>query len=57
MAPDGDLAKLAQILAHHGCVTRGETLRKAFELMECLEHTARITALARMLGDPAPLPG
>jgi L-fuculose-phosphate aldolase len=46
----------AQILAHHGAVTRGPTLWKAFELMECLEHAARITALAKMLGEPAPLP-
>ena len=40
----------AQILAHHGAVTRGPTLWKAFELMECLEHTSRTVALARMLG-------
>ena len=46
----------AQILAHHGAVTKGPTLWKAFELMECLEHTSCITALAKMLGEPAPLP-
>ncbi len=46
----------AQILAHHGAVTRGPSLWKAFELMECLEHTSRITALAKMLGEPMPLP-
>ena len=46
----------AQILAHHGAVTRGPSLWKAFELMECLEHTSRITALAKMLGKPTPLP-
>lgn len=46
----------AQILAHHGAVTKGPTLRKAFELMECLEHAARITALAKMLGEPTSLP-
>ncbi len=46
----------AQILAHHGAVTRGPSLWKAFELMECLEHTSRITALAKMLGEPTPLP-
>jgi len=45
-----------QILAHHGAVTRGPTLWKAFELMECLEHTCRITALAKMLGEPKSLP-
>jgi L-fuculose-phosphate aldolase len=47
----------AQILAHHGAVTRGPTLWKAFELMECLEHTSHITALAKILGEPMPLPG
>ena len=46
----------AQILAHHGAVTRGPSLWKAFELMECLEHTSRITALAKMLGESTPLP-
>jgi len=46
-----------QILAHHGAITRGPTLWRAFELMECLEHAARITALAKMLGEPALLPG
>jgi L-fuculose-phosphate aldolase len=46
----------AQILAHHGAVTKGPTLWKAFELMECLEYTSRITALAKMLGEPVPLP-
>ena len=46
----------AQILAHHGAVTRGATLWKAFELMECLEHSSRAVALAKMLGDPIPLP-
>ena len=45
-----------QILAHHGAVTVGPTLWKAFELMECLEHTSRITALAKMLGDPMLMP-
>jgi L-fuculose-phosphate aldolase len=45
-----------QILAHHGAVTMGPTLWKAFELMECLEHTSRITALAKMLGEPMSMP-
>jgi L-fuculose-phosphate aldolase len=47
----------AQILAHHGAITRGPGLIKAFELMECLEHNAKITALARLLGKPVPLGG
>ncbi len=46
-----------QILAHHGAVTRGASLWEAFNLMECLEHTSRIVGLARMLGEPEPLPG
>lgn len=45
----------AQILAHHGAVTKGSTLWKAFELMECLEHVAHITAMANILGKPVPL--
>jgi len=46
----------AHILAHHGAITRGRDLWQAFQLMECLEHSAKITALARFLGDPSPLP-
>jgi len=46
-----------QVLAHHGAVSRAADLEKAFSLMECLEHTSKITALARLLGNPAPLPG
>jgi len=46
----------AQILAHHGALTRGPSLAAAADLMECLEHNSKITALARLLGDPAPLP-
>ncbi|NIA08913.1 MAG: class II aldolase/adducin family protein [Nitrospiraceae bacterium] len=45
-----------QILAHHGAVTSGQSLWEAFNLMECLEHTSRIVGLARMLGEPEPLP-
>ena len=45
-----------QILAHHGAVTSGPSLWEAFNLMECLEHTSRIVGLARMLGEPEPLP-
>lgn len=45
-----------QVLAHHGAVARAPDLEKALSLMECLEHTAKITALARLLGNPAPLP-
>ncbi len=45
-----------QILAHHGVVSRGATLQQAFELMECLEHNAKIQALSHLLGGPALIP-
>lgn len=45
-----------QILAHHGAISRGATLQQAFELMECLEHNAKIQAFSHLLGGPAPLP-
>lgn len=45
-----------QILSHHGAVSRGASLQQAFELMECLEHNARIQALSHILGGPASLP-
>lgn len=47
----------AQILAHHGAITRGPSLMKAFELMECLEHNAKITALAKLLDRSASVAG
>ncbi len=47
----------AHILANHGAITRGESLMKAFELMECLEHNAKITYLARLLAGSAPPSG
>lgn len=40
----------ALILANHGAVTLGENLIKAFAVMECLEHNAKIIALASMIG-------
>lgn len=45
-----------QLLAHHGAISRGATLRQAFELMECLEHNARIQALAHLLGGARAVP-
>ncbi len=39
-----------QILARHGAVSRGKTLMEAFQLMECLEHNARILVMAELLG-------
>lgn len=46
-----------QVLDHHGAVSRAGTLEKALSLMECLEHSAKVTILARMIGKPSPLPG
>lgn len=40
----------AQILAHHGTVTRAPSLERALELMECLEHTSKTMALSFLLG-------
>lgn len=46
----------ALLLANHGAVTYGATLWQAFDRMETLEHTARITILARTLGGGRVLP-
>jgi L-fuculose-phosphate aldolase len=45
----------AVLLANHGAVTVGETLSRAHQRMETLEHLAHVTLLARMLGQPRPL--
>lgn len=45
----------AVLLANHGAVTVGETLAAAHRRMETLEHLARVTLLARMLGEPRTL--
>lgn len=42
----------AALLANHGAVTLGETLEQALSRMETLEHLARVTLLARLLGEP-----
>ncbi len=39
----------ALILERHGAVTFGENIEKAFCYMECLEHSAKIIAISRML--------
>jgi L-fuculose-phosphate aldolase len=46
----------AVLLANHGAVALGETLARAHQRMETLEHLARVTLLARSLGQPRPLP-
>jgi L-fuculose-phosphate aldolase len=42
----------AALLANHGAVSLGETLELAMGRMETLEHLARVTLLARALGEP-----
>lgn len=46
----------AILLANHGAVCYGDNLREAFARMETLEHLARITLVAEMLGGPKVLP-
>jgi len=50
----GEAMKGAQaaLLANHGAVSVGETLEQALGRMETLEHLARVTLLARVLGEP-----
>jgi L-fuculose-phosphate aldolase len=45
----------AILLTNHGVVTFGTTLEEAFHRMERVEHVARVTFLARMLGGEKPL--
>ncbi len=46
----------ALLLANHGAVTYGDDLWQAFDRMETLDHTARISILARTLGGAVNLP-
>lgn len=46
----------ALLMANHGAVAYGADLWQAFDRLETLEHTARITILARTLGSPRNLP-
>jgi L-fuculose-phosphate aldolase len=46
----------AFILARHGSVTLGKTMQEAFCRLEIVEHVARVTAIARSLGEVSPLP-
>lgn len=45
----------AILLTNHGVVTFGATLEEAFQRMERVEHVARVTFFARMLGGEKPL--
>lgn len=46
----------ALLLANHGAVAWGENLSQAFFRMEKVEHFARITLVAELLGGPRALP-
>jgi len=46
----------ALLLANHGAVTYGPDLETAYFRMETLEHFARITLVAKLLGRERPLP-
>jgi L-fuculose-phosphate aldolase len=46
----------ALLLENHGCTAYGETVWQAFYRMETVEHFARITFVAEMLGGAKPLP-
>jgi L-fuculose-phosphate aldolase len=46
----------ALLMENHGAVCYGESVYKAFFKMETLEHFARITFVAEMLGGPKVLP-
>src|ERR1700719_3458610 len=46
----------AILLANHGCVSYGEDVYKAFFKMETVEHFARISLVAELLGGPKILP-
>lgn len=46
----------AILLANHGAVCYGESVPEAYARMETLEHLARITLVAELLGGPKVLP-
>jgi L-fuculose-phosphate aldolase len=46
----------ALIMRNHGAVCYGEDVYKAFFRMETVEHLARITLVAELLGGPKALP-
>lgn len=47
----------ALLMANHGAVAYAETLEKAFNKLETLEHTCKISFLARTLGNENVIPG
>lgn len=46
----------ALLMANHGAVCYAESVQRAYFKMETLEHTARITLVAELLGGPNVLP-
>jgi len=46
----------AVLLANHGAITIAENVEKAYFLMEQVEHYAKITLVANLLGSPKTLP-
>jgi L-fuculose-phosphate aldolase len=46
----------AILMGNHGCVAYGEDVHQAFFRMETVEHFARITLVAELLGGPKCLP-
>ena len=46
----------ALLMANHGAVAYGDDLWQAFDRLETLEHTAKISILSRALGGPTNLP-
>jgi L-fuculose-phosphate aldolase len=46
----------ALLMANHGAVAYGADLWQAFDRLETLEHTAKITILSRLLGGSRSLP-
>jgi L-fuculose-phosphate aldolase len=46
----------AIILDRHGSITVGETLWEAYLKLDKVEHAARVTFMAALLGEPRPLP-
>lgn len=60
-AMDEAVAPLARdhdafLLAHHGAVTTGSSVEQALDRMETLEHVAKVTAVADLLGGAKSLP-
>ena len=46
----------AIVMDRHGAITLGRNLDEAYNRLEAMEHAAKITHAARVLGPVAPLP-